>query len=77
MATEQLVRPIEAKSGSKSPLKHIRCCKPNIPKGLCRAGGPAGPVRVMYPRGDTCNVCWEMWKEHQMECPTDAPGWGK
>jgi hypothetical protein len=59
------------------PLLHSRCCKPAVPKGLCRQGGPIREgVRIPTGASDECMVCHGIWNGgHDVECPRDSGFW--
>lgn len=53
--------------------RHARCCKPAVPRGLCRQGGPLTYVPVIRPA--SCADCAKIWAEHQLTCPRDSGFW--
>lgn len=76
MSTE--LAPAETDLKSKlPPMKHVRCCKPALPKGLCRTGDPPAPTTWMFNQShpDACKVCWDLWLAHEDDCPRDSGRW--
>jgi hypothetical protein len=64
------------KAPTPPPMYHVRCCKPALPKGLCRCGGPPRQKGMFYMSDpEACRVCAELWKNHQWECPKDSGRW--
>lgn len=69
---EPVVEGVKPVQGER--LKHVRCCKPAVPKGLCGQGeavtDPSGMVRI--PDATCCVVCFEMLNTHLDVCPQDS-----
>lgn len=61
-----------------SDLKHVRCCKPAVPRGLCKSGGPpVEPPGILFfvNSAKACKVCADMWEGHHLTCPRDSGRW--
>lgn len=72
--------PVDKKTSDDSNIKHARCCKAALPKGLCGQGphpdAPPPLPRLMKGTAEDCVVCLHLWRSgHHSTCPRDSGRW--